>query len=923
MTRRVQFNGRVHEFPDDATDEEVAAALEEADAEGPPPAQVRAPSTAERWAALSPEQQQQVRGGAQRRQLLRVLPMGILAQPIGNMLGDPTRREELSRSTANVARRVARDLREVPNLDAGRLAQDTLRAGGEAVQNLPETLGTVATHLPDLAAEMTYRPFQREEDAQFQLDLARAGGDEEAAARAARQANEQTGRAGLNVVGFGAGSLVRTPLQAAGFAAALDAPFALSHNADQPLQERLPHALTEMGGAAATGAVLQSAPGVIARGLEMAPSLPRFELPSVIARRFRRANVDPSLAGIEGGGIAGTMQRVIGDNWLAGGAVRARSQRQAAQVADTTARITRGYGRARSPEDAGRVIQQGVERYARDSNVPNPLPDMPPMNVPARNWSFKAKMGAMYDAVLEPILDNAASLTNTMAALAQLSQRSSNRAVRQFATSPILRRFEMLANRLNRGARDSFEAANADDLAAMVADIQHARASLNAGDEQTLTTWLRRRGAVDDRGDLRGMDLGGRGASAPLRGNGRTIDDLAIAAWEDGFFPGHTRPPTAREFVDAVDAARRVEASPGRPEARQVLDWYEQRGVDTGRRGAALEAQLKPLLETDSLVGRDAPIAMRDLRELRRTLREAQETPGLGQSVDNAALQRLEAALTRDISEAAGPQADALRRVDTMYRKGRERIDTVLREFADGDASAALPNIMRLASRRGDTRALATLRGALKDDEWRTVVASLIEHMAQPTPGAAGFTARLQFSLDRLVTGYRSMTPQARRIIFGGRGGTGGRAGARANMLAEELDNLMEVAARLKGVERMANFSGSATHLQNAAMATAAGAAGATGGAALAPVLAGIAAMGLLGEVFTNPAAVRWLARAPKSRASAPQTRRWLADLRDIAARDPALVPVYNELARPQDGESSRPGDGSRHPQRSLEPVRR
>src|SRR5690606_9307385 len=121
------------------------------------------------------------------------------------------------------------------------------------------------THLPELARAITVGPILDEEEAQRRLDYSRARGDAAGVTAAARQANEQTGLNALNVAGFGAGAAVRTPAQAAMLSAGLTAPGAFS--GDQPLQERLPQALTDTGGAALFGATLQAAPGAVSRGL--------------------------------------------------------------------------------------------------------------------------------------------------------------------------------------------------------------------------------------------------------------------------------------------------------------------------------------------------------------------------------------------------------------------------------------------------------------------------------------------------------------------------------------------------------------------------------------------------------------------------------------------------------------------------------
>jgi len=331
------------------------------------------------------------------------------------------------------------------------------------------------------------------------------------------------------------------------------------------------------------------------------------------------------------------------------------------------------------------------------------------------------------------------------------------------------------------------------------------------------------------------------------------------------------------------------------------LNYYEQQGIDTSLRGDALRQALRPLVGVDEAAG--AGGSLRDLRHLRTRIRMAQTQPALGQTIDNAALQRLEAALTQDILDSAGDAAGALRQADSFYRRGRQRIDGMLQQFSGGNAGEAIPRILRLARERGDSRTLAALRGAMREDEWRVVAASIVEHMGQPTPDASGYAAQIGFSPSRFATAYRAMSPQARRILFGSRGGVSGPRGANMRMLADELDNLARVMQGLKSVEAGANFSNTATHLQTGGTA-------ALAIANLPATLTLLATLGLLGEALTNPQFVRWLTSAPKAGGAGSRgMRQHLAQLGRLAARDPALAPVYSELlAREREAVEARRG---------------
>jgi hypothetical protein len=268
--------------------------------------------------------------------------------------------------------------------------------------------------------------------------------------------------------------------------------------------------------------------------------------------------------------------------------------------------------------------------------------------------------------------------------------------------------------------------------------------------------------------------------------------------------------------------------------------------------------------------------------------------------------------LTEDIYAAAteiGGEAAAaqLRRVDQFYRAGQNRIATALEPFENMDGSgggrAAYDRILSLARVGGsqNSRALQSLRNSLRPDEWREVAATIIDdmgHVANSNPQALEAGA---FSVDRFVTNYARLSDDGRRILFGGRG---------TENLFGELDNLARVAGYQKGVEAMANRSRSGINVQNVGF----------GAALLNPssapsALAGLAGMAITGEMLTNPGFVRWLTSASRSGASVGGARQHLAALARLASRDPALMPLYTDLAQ-------RLGVSPENPQAQPQPRR-
>lgn len=315
-------------------------------------------------------------------------------------------------------------------------------------------------------------------------------------------------------------------------------------------------------------------------------------------------------------------------------------------------------------------------------------------------------------------------------------------------------------------------------------------------------------------------------------------------------------------------------------------------------------------LVSDPIVGRianaiegdEAPGLLRfnDLRELRTFVRQAQRTPQLRQSIDDASLQRIEAALTQDIAESAraiggSVAADRLRRADQFYRAGQERITRALQPFAGLNPRQAYDRILNLAREGGrqNSQALRSLRQSLRPDEWRQVTATIIDDMGRPLPGNAQALEEGAFSLENFVTNYAKLSEEGRRALFGGNA---------TDELARELDNLARVAGYLKQVRGFSNYSRSGSSLQNVGTIGAAASAAtlaATGNPGpLAALLGAAAGLRITGEVLTNPAFVRWLASAQTAAGAAGGMRQHMARLAQIAARDPALAPVYTELSR-------------------------
>lgn len=283
-----------------------------------------------------------------------------------------------------------------------------------------------------------------------------------------------------------------------------------------------------------------------------------------------------------------------------------------------------------------------------------------------------------------------------------------------------------------------------------------------------------------------------------------------------------------------------------------------------------------------------------DLRRLRTWVRDAQKDPELRQKIGPANLSKLEGSLTQDIYKNAGdlgsPQlAQQLRRSDQYYAAGQSRITNALQSFADAQSGESAYNRVVQAAgstARGDAQKLLSLKRSLAPDEWGDVASNIVSEMGKQGAGAAP-AGESGFSVSQFVTKYNQLSLRGRDILFG----TVGGGGAKAAELRAALDNLASVADDLKGIEKGANTSKTFVNAQAGGTLL-----GLTNHVTAVPTAVGLGGMALTGEVLTNPAAVRWLARLGRaSKANPAAVRVVQKQLLNAANSNVALMPVYRE----------------------------
>lgn len=249
------------------------------------------------------------------------------------------------------------------------------------------------------------------------------------------------------------------------------------------------------------------------------------------------------------------------------------------------------------------------------------------------------------------------------------------------------------------------------------------------------------------------------------------------------------------------------------------------------------------------------------LRRIRTDLGRELKQPMLGQSngAQQESLRRLYGALTEDMNaaaRAAGPEAArALALADRYTRYNLNVAIPTLQKIARLDADEKAFGYALSGAKDGGSR-LLTLRRNFSPEEWDTIAASVLNRMGAPNPGQGGATALGQqaddFSVNKFLTDWRKISPEAQRALFSGR---------RYARLEQELNTFVRVVDRLKDAEKMANPSGTARNLLSGGSIGAAGTLAATGDVtgAISVLVGTNVAPYLTARLMSSPRFVRWL----------------------------------------------------------------
>lgn len=177
-----------------------------------------------------------------------------------------------------------------------------------------------------------------------------------------------------------------------------------------------------------------------------------------------------------------------------------------------------------------------------------------------KTQQIKADLDEVYNKVFERI--KTSDTDKVAAAQAKVVQGGALWGSQELGISP-LEYFEQRFPRIERVAyRDFARRLNEAKRAGEVAEINlyealknpaHLKGQKVKDTRQSLTQFLKQNGGLKDfGGELKAMDADKQVIGLINNKNGRNLDDMALAAWEAGYFPQNSERPTVNDLLDAI-----------------------------------------------------------------------------------------------------------------------------------------------------------------------------------------------------------------------------------------------------------------------------------------------------------------------------------------------------------------------------------
>jgi hypothetical protein len=296
-----------------------------------------------------------------------------------------------------------------------------------------------------------------------------------------------------------------------------------------------------------------------------------------------------------------------------------------------------------------------------------------------------------------------------------------------------------------------------------------------------------------------------------------------------------------------------------------------------------------------------AGIPYEAVKRIRSQIGEELSDFSLSTDRPTAQLKQLYASLSQDLEAAAqaqGPSAvAAVKRASNYFKAYADRLETLERIVDKNGGPEKVFQAAMAGTKDGATTLRAVMR-SLPEDGQKAVSAAVIKRMGLANPGAQN-AAGDAFSPNTFLTNWGSISPEARRTLFGRYG----------KEFSDNMDKVARVAERIKeGSEVFRNASGTANRGAAIAYPATIGGLVITGqlGPAAVTVGGGVLANGLA-RAMTNPKFVKWLARSTEMPIGALPAQ--LNVLKRMSAEndDESIAEVADALAASGEGAAETP----------------
>lgn len=199
-------------------------------------------------------------------------------------------------------------------------------------------------------------------------------------------------------------------------------------------------------------------------------------------------------------------------------------------------------------------LNKGLDEFDKFVETHKGMPDA------QKALQIKADLDEVYNKVFDRI--KTSDTDKVAAAQAKVVQGVALWGSQELGISP-LEYFEQRFPRIERVAyRDFARRLNEAKRAGKVAEINLYEALKNPvllkgqkvkDTRQSLTQFLKQNGGLKDfGGELKAMDADKQVIGLINNKNGRNLDDMALAAWEAGYFPQSSERPTVNDLLDAI-----------------------------------------------------------------------------------------------------------------------------------------------------------------------------------------------------------------------------------------------------------------------------------------------------------------------------------------------------------------------------------